>query len=245
MSDTGFPGNGADAVKVAGVIGGMGPQATADFLARIIRATPARDDCDHIRVLIDNNPKVPSRIARILEGSGEDPLPVLIAMARGLAAQGADFLTIPCNTAHFYLPDIARAVGIPILDMVALAVERLGALRPRPRRIGMLAMPAVRKVGLYEARLAAAGMAALFPDPAGEAAVLGVIRAVKARAVTDAHRAEYAAVASALARSGADALLIACTELSVLGAPHPGGGPAVDALDALVEATIGAARGSR
>jgi len=230
--------------KVVGVIGGMGPAASVDFLARIVRATPARDDADHIRVLLDNNPKVPSRIARILEGGGEDPLPVLIAMARGLQAQGADFLAIPCNTAHFYLPDIARAVDIPVLDMVGLAIEKLTALRPQPGRIGMLASPAVRTLGLYAARLAAAGMTALFPDATGEAVVLGVIRAVKAGAVTAAHRAEYAAVANALVESGAQALLIACTELSVLGIPERCGRAAVDALDALVEASVMTALGA-
>jgi aspartate racemase len=222
----------------------MGPEATADFLTRIVRATPARDDCDHIRVLVDNNPKVPSRIARLLEGGGEDPLPVLVAMARGLQAQGADFLTIPCNTAHYYLPDIVRTVDIPVLDMVSLAVAKLTALRPQPRRVGMLALPAVRKVGLYATRLAEAGMTALFPEEADEQRVLRIIRAVKAGAVTDALRAEYAAVASALAERGADALLIACTELSVLGNPDRNGCPAVDALDALVEATVRTARGT-
>jgi len=236
----------AAAPKVAGVLGGMGPAATADFLQRIVQATPARDDSDHIRVLIDCNPKVPSRIAWLLEGRGEDPLPVLIAMARGLKVQGADFLTIPCNTAHHYLREIAQAAEIPVLDMVELAAARLGALNPRPQRIGVLAMPAVRKVGLYAARLTQAGMTAVFPDEVGEAAVLSVIRAVKAGALIqepDAVRQQYAAVANALVAQGADALLLACTELSVLGCPQRCELPVIDALDALVAATVRMARG--
>lgn len=244
MSDSRAPASTVGQVeKVVGVLGGMGPEATVDFLSRIVRATPARDDSDHIRLLVDSNPKVPSRIARLLEGGTEDPAPVLIAMARGLEAQGADLLTIPCNTAHHYLPDIARAVHIPVLDMVSLTAARLADLRPQPRRIGMLASPAVRKVGLYATRLAAAGMTALFPDAAGEQLVLDVIRAVKARAVTGALRAAYSAVASALAEGGAEALLIACTELSVLGNPARSALPTVDALDVLVEATVRAGRG--
>lgn len=228
--------------KVVGVLGGMGPEATVDFLSRIVQATPASDDRDHIRVLVDNNPKVPSRIARLLEGGTEDPAPVLAAMARGLQAQGADFLTIPCNTAHYYLPDVERAVDIPVLDMVSLTAARLAALHPRPRGIGMLASPAVRKVGLYTARLAEAGMTAIFSDAPGEQVILDVIRAVKARAVTDALRTAYAAVVSALVESGADVLLIACTELSVLGNPDRSGHPTIDALDVLVEATVRTAR---
>ncbi len=219
--------------KIAGVIGGMGPEATVDFLRRIVAATPARDDSDHIRVLVDNNPKIPSRLAALVEGTGEDPLPVLIAMARGLEKQGADFLTIPCNTAHYYLPRIAEAVSIPVLDMVALSIARL-----RDKRIGMLASPAVQKVGLYASRLEHAGHVAVFPDADGEARLLDIIRAVKANALTDGHRRDYARIANAL---DADACLIACTELSVIGPPDGATKPVVDALDVLVEATIAAA----
>jgi aspartate racemase len=238
---TGCAGSGAGTQKVAGVLGGMGPAATVDFLARIVRATPARDDADHIRVLVDSNPRVPSRIAWLFEGRGEDPLPVLIAMAEGLKTQGADFLTIPCNTAHHYRAEIAQAVGIPVLDMVSLAAGRLAALRPRPQRVGVLAMPAVRKIGLYGERLARESMTAVFPDEDGERALLAVIRAVKAGIITDALRQDYAEVAGALA---VDAWLIACTELSVLGCPE-GCGLTVDALDALVESTVRMAQGER
>jgi aspartate racemase len=228
--------------KTVGVIGGMGPEATADFLRRIIAATPARDDEDHIHVLIDNNPKIPSRLAALLEGNGEDPLTVLIAMARGLEKQGADFLTIPCNTAHYYRPAIAQAVAIPVLDMVALSVARLASQSPKPHKIGMLASPAVQKVGLYESRLKEAGFTALFPDADGEAKILGVIRAVKAAKLTDQHKRDYADVSAALERAGADAYLIACTELSVIGPPNARL-PSVDALDALVSATVATAKG--
>jgi len=224
--------------KVAGVIGGMGPEATVEFLRRIVAATPAADDADHIRILVDNNPGIPSRIAALIEGTGADPAPVLCEMARGLERQGADFLAVPCNTAHYYLPRIARAVSIPVLDMVGLAIEAL----PQVRAIGMLASPAVQKVGLYAARLADAGHSALFPDAAGEGEMLGLIRAVKANAVTPAHLARYEAIACALERAGAEAFLIACTELSVIGPPRGILRPCIDALDELVRATVRAAK---
>jgi aspartate racemase len=180
-----------------------------------------------------------------VEGGGEDPLPTLIAMARGLAKQGADFLTIPCNTAHYYLPAIAKAVSIPILDMVALAIARLAALSPKPRTIGMLASPAVQKVGLYASRLKDNGFTALFPGAEGEEKMLGVIRAVKSNSLTDRHRADYATIARNLLSNGANAFLVACTELSVIGPPEGITLPSVDALDALVEETIRTAQPSR
>jgi len=229
------------AEKTVGVIGGMGPEATVDFLRRIVEATPARDDVDHIRVLVDNNPKIPSRIAALIARTGEDPTPVLVAMAQGLEHQGADFLTIPCNTAHFYLPAIARSVHIPVLDMIALAIARLGALSPKPKKVGMLASPAVRMVGLYAERLGEAGYEALFPDENGEAAVFTMISAVKAKAVDDRVRRDYEHALAGLVESGADAFLIACTELSLL--PPPKERPFVDALDALVDETVRLGRG--
>lgn len=224
--------------KTVGVIGGMGPEATVDFLRRLVAKTPARDDADHLHVLVDNNPKIPSRIAALIEGSGEDPAPTLCRMARGLEAQGADFLVMPCNTAHYYLPAIARAIRIPILDMVQLAIAQLA---DAPRRVGLLASPAVRLVGLYKARMEQAGLEAVFPDTEHEDRLLRVIKAVKAGKHGDEQQSDYLAVVQHLHHAGVEALLIACTELSVLVPPQPVY-RVVDALDVLVEATIAAAR---
>jgi aspartate racemase len=226
--------------KVAGVIGGMGPEATVDFQRRIVEVTPARDDGDHIRVLVDNNPKIPSRIAALIEGTGEDPTAVLIQMAQGLERQGADFLTIPCNTEHCYRTAIAEAVGIPVLDMIALSVAQLCTHAPQAKRIGILATPAVRTLGLYAVRLRSAGLEALFPDMRGEAAVFAMIRAVKGKSVGERIRGDYDAAIHDLTDAGADAFLIACTELSLL--PAPQGRPSVDAMDALVAETVRMAR---
>ena len=227
--------------KVVGVIGGMGPEATVDFMHRLMARTPARDDVDHLHVLVDNNPKIPSRIAALIDGTGEDPAPVLCDMARGLQAQGADFLVMPCNTAHYYLPAIARSVSIPVLDMVQLAIQKLSIVKPR--RVGMLASPAVRKVGLYKARMEQAGLHALFPEPQDENVLLGIIKAVKAGRLDDKRRQDYSKVAGNLLSGGADALLVACTEFSVIGPPAGVTASVVDALDVLVEATIATARG--
>jgi len=102
--------------KVVGIIGGMGPEATVDFMRRVIAKTPAQDDNDHLRMLVDNNPKIPSRIAALIEGTGEDPSPVLCEMAKGLQAQGAEVFslpsafTAPTGRAHWELLVRARAV---------------------------------------------------------------------------------------------------------------------------------------
>jgi hypothetical protein len=103
-----------------GILGGMGPEATVLLMSRLIEATPAADDSDHVPLIVDQNPQVPSRIARLLEGRGADPAPVLADMARRLEATGAEALAMPCNTAHYYAPAIRAAVGIPLIDMIGL-----------------------------------------------------------------------------------------------------------------------------
>ncbi|MEO6023854.1 MAG: amino acid racemase [Burkholderiales bacterium] len=231
--------------NVVGVIGGMGPAATVEFMRRLVAATPAPDDMDHLHVLVDNNPKVPSRIAALIEGTGADPAPALCEMAKGLEAQGADFLVIPCNTAHYYLPTIARSVHIPVLDMIGLSVQKLAAVDPKPRRIGLLASPAVRLVGLYQKRIEEMGLHAIFPSPDFESRLLEVIKAVKSGQLGTRHQQDYAAVAKNLMEAGADAFLIACTDLSVIGPPLEAACPVVDSLDVLVEATIVTAHGAR
>ncbi|MEZ5594050.1 MAG: amino acid racemase [Gammaproteobacteria bacterium] len=227
--------------KVIGVLGGMGPEATVELMRRIIAATPATDDADHIRMIVDNNPKVPSRIKALIEGDGDDPGPVLAAMARGLETAGAEILVIPCNTAHHYLPVVQAAVTVPVLDVVELTATRLVAHAPPLRRIGMLASPAVRLVGLFDRQFPAHDLTVIYPPEADQTVVLDLIRDVKAGRVSDARIAAYNAVAQRLVTAGADALLIACTELSTLAVPQTGV-PIVDTLEVLVHAVVTAAK---
>ena len=111
--------------KIVGILGGMGPDATVDLMQRIIRLTPALDDADHIRCIVDNNPKVPSRIKAIIEGGGEDPGPCMADMGRRLASWGADFLVIACNTAHYYHGAVQQAVDIPVINLIDLVTNHV------------------------------------------------------------------------------------------------------------------------
>ena len=122
--------------KIVGIIGGLGPEATVDLMRRVIQATPAGDDQDHIRMIVDCNPKVPSRMKAILEGTGENPAPDLVTMAKDLAAWGADFLVIACNTAHLYFDRIQEAVPIPVLNMIDFTVDHLVTKNPAIRKAG-------------------------------------------------------------------------------------------------------------
>jgi aspartate racemase len=126
-------------------------------MSRIIASTRAQDDADHVPMFVDNNPQVPSRIKALIEGTGEDPAPVLVKMARGLEAQGAEALAMPCNTAHHYANQIRGAVTIPFIDMVGLSRAKIVSQTPPGARIGMLASPAVRIVGIFDKALEGSG----------------------------------------------------------------------------------------
>ena len=202
--------------KIVGVLGGMGPEATADLMVRVLRATPAADDIDHIRMVIDNNPKVPSRIKAVVEGTGEDPAPVLAEMARKLANWGVDFLAIPCNTAHLYYDQIASAVDIPVLNMIDLTREAVIADNPGIRSVGLLASTAVLMTRLYAQRFAANGVDLMQPSAELQDRLMTAIRQVKSGRYGQEVKEIVCSAADQLAGEGAEALIVACTELSVI-----------------------------
>jgi len=203
--------------KTIGILGGMGPAATVDLMRRVIALTPATDDADHIRMLVDCNPAVPSRIAALIDGTGPSPAPTLIAMARGLAKLGADMLAIPCNTAHHYLGDIRGAVSIPVLSMIDLSAETIALAHPGVAYAGLMASTAVRLTGVYENALTARGIKPLYPSPRAQQAVMDIIMAVKAGRTESLPGSALNDVLSDLQEAGAGCILVACTELSLLG----------------------------
>ncbi len=229
--------------RTVGILGGMGPEATVDLMQRVIRLTPALDDADHVRMLVDNNPQVPSRIAALIEGSGASPAPTLRAMAEGLVAQGADFLAMPCNTAHHYHGEVAGDLPVPFLNMVELAADTLAGIEPAVLRVGLLASTALQKIELYEPALRARQLQVLYPAAAQQSDLMDLIRAVKAGDATSARRQSFSDAARDLEAAGADVLLIACTELSVISDDLETALPVYDSADILSRAIVNEARG--
>jgi aspartate racemase len=227
-------------MRRVGILGGMGPQATILLMQKVIDAVPATDDADHVPLLVDQNPQVPSRIRRLIEGTGEDPGPVLVGMAQRLVAGGAEALAMPCNTAHHYAPAIRTAVSVPFLDMVDLSVSRAALLAGVDGRVGILASPAVRKIALFDAALAKVGVRAQYPED--EAALLAAIRRIKADGPGPEARAILRAASAELLQKGAVVQMIACTEFSLLPDAVAPGVQAFDTLDVLAEAVKDFAR---
>jgi aspartate racemase len=224
-----------DGHRVVGILGGMGPEATVDLMRRVIAATPARDDLDHIHLLVDNNPKVPSRIAALIEGTGSDPAPTIIEMAKRLEVGGADVLAIACNTAHAYADRVRSATSIPLLDMVALTTRQTSRMTLKHGRVGILASSAVVKLGLYHRGLSTH---VSLVTPADQDGLMDIIRAVKRGDSGPRNRERFANIAHDLMRDSVDVLLIACTELSVLADSVDQAVPTLDALEILAREII-------
>ncbi len=207
--------------KIVGILGGMGPEATVDLMQRIIRLTKASDDIDHIRCIVDNNPKVPSRIKAIIEGNGEDPGPCMADMGRRLEAFGADFLVIACNTAHYYYDAVQKAVTIPVINLIDLVSHYVKAHYPDQDKIGILASPAVALTGLYTERFKTLDIRDIWPDSDAQDSLFEVIKAVKKGDTGSGVRDAYKKVCDNLLHKGAQTAIIACTELSALDSALP------------------------
>lgn len=227
--------------KTAGIIGGMGPEATVDLMQRVIRSTPAQDDADHIHMIVDNNPRVPSRIRALIEGTGESPAPCLRDMARGLESHGADFLAMPCNTAHVYYDEITSAVSIPVLHMIRLTVEAVAANLGGEGNVGILASDAVVDTALYETEFQSAGIRVLYPRRDLQDDIMTAIREIKAGETGPPQKDALLAAARDLREKGAEALVVACTELSVVAEALSGVDPVFDGSQVLAEAIVAAA----
>lgn len=228
--------------KIVGIIGGMGPEATVDLMRRVIEMTPVEDDADHIRMLIDNNPKVPSRIKALIEGTGESPAPCMAEMARGLVRQGADFLVIPCNTAHYYYDEVAAAVSAPIINLIELTAQTVHVQQPGIHKIGLLASSALRMIELYEPWFRTLGIEILYPEESDQVQLMQLIRDVKAGRSTDAQIVAYNSTAKNLEAQGAQCLVVACTELSVLDDKLQSALPIYDASNLLAAEIVRLAR---
>jgi len=202
--------------RMIGVLGGMGPAATADFYQKIIRATPAKTDQEHLKVLIFSNPQVPDRTAAI-RGEAPDPLPVLVAGAEVLVQGGADFIAIPCVTAHYYYEALQRAVSVPILHLVGETATAVVNEYPGLQRLGLLATTGTLESRLFEPYFEPRGFTILTPDPPVQAsAVMEAIYAVKHGEPLERPRRLILEAAEHLRVRGAEAIVAGCTEVPLI-----------------------------
>jgi aspartate racemase len=232
---------------IIGILGGMGPLAGADFLARLTLDTDARCDQDHVRAVLWSDPTVPDRTEAALRG-GPSPLPAMLAGIRVLEQAGAGCLAIPCNTAHLWADEIAAATALPLLHIVDAAAAALAVRGITGGTIGVMGTAATLALGLYQTRLAARGYACLTPDEGQmREAVSPAIARIKANDLAGA-ALPLLSVAQSLAGRGAAAIVLGCTEipLALRGKEAAASGLVlIDTIDALALAALAFARGER
>ncbi len=196
--------------KIIGIIGGMGPAATADLFTKLISSTRAASDQEHLHVIIDSNTDIPDRTAALL-GGGADPTEQLRLSARRLEAAGAELLIMPCNTAHGFYDKVCTAVGIPVLHMIRLTAQELE--RRGIVRAGLLATDGTVRTGIYERCFQGSGIELLTPSPESQRAVMSLIYDGVKAGCRSFDTGGFENAAQELLSRGAQTLILGCTEL--------------------------------
>ena len=218
-----------------GVLGGMGPLATVDFMHKLLAATPADADQDHVPVIVSSIPQVPDRAAAF-RGEGVSPLAAMIASGRRLVRAGATLVLMPCNTAHLWFDEVQGALDLPMLHLVDAALEDAIATAGEHAAIGLLCTDATLASGLYTTRAPQIRWVLPSADEMRERVMPG-IQAVKAGEL-DRGGDLLGAAAQALVRRGAQALVLGCTEVPLVLGPSNAPAPVIDATASLARRAV-------
>jgi aspartate racemase len=229
--------------KVIGILGGMGPEATLDCFGKIIKNTPAHRDQDHLRVVIESNPGVPDRTAAII-GNGPSPVPVIVEGCHVLESAGADFIIIPCVSAHFFIDEIRRQANLPILSIFDAVAETIVRDYPGIKTVGLLGTTGTVKGGLFQKRLAQEEIKTIVPDDASQSTVMEAIYNIKSTAPSRTRtevRVDLVSAATALITNrpdGARGIIAGCTEIPLALCQQDLPVPYFDSLTILARAAI-------
>ena len=211
---SGGPGGGPGAgSRLVGILGGMGPSATVDFYAKLVRHTLALRDQDHLRVVIWADPTVPNRQEALLAG-GPDPTPWLRDGVRHLVEAGAEIVVVPCNTVHAYLGPVMAEQPVEflsIIDTTVAAIKRRAA-----DRVGLLATDGALTSGLFQSAFEAAGIGWVVPTPPQQQALMSVVEAVKAGRAGERTREQMDELLAGLGQTGVHTVVAGCTEISTM-----------------------------
>lgn len=230
-----------EADLVAGVIGGLGPEATLDFFAKVLAHSHAKTDQEHIHLIIENNPKTPNRNDAIA-GKGPSPVPALIAMAQALERAGADFVVMACNTAHAFEGEIRAVLDKPFVSLIDEVVAEAGRIHPEVRRVGVLATQGSRDANIFGPAFARKGIDVVQLDVPRQAAFMKLLYRIKSGERGPEVRAAMRALGEDLIAMGAEVLVAGCTEVPLVLAEGENTRPLIDSTDVLARQTVRYAR---
>jgi len=228
--------------KIVGILGGMGPEATVDFFAKLVRLTPANKDQDHLRIIIDNNPKIPDRTETTLT-KNETLLPMLVETGENLEKAGADFIVIPCNTAHYFYDDLTKHLSVPVLHMIREVTDAVKVSLPSCKRVGLLATTGTVTSKLYQKECEKVGMNVVIPDAKGQDRIMEAILEIKAgSSKTSARRTILKEANQLLEQHKAEALILGCTDIPLVIKSNDFSVPVFDSNMVLAQAAVKFAR---
>lgn len=228
--------------KIAGVMGGMGPDATVDFMAKVIALTDSGRDQDHVHMIVDQDPGVPNRQQAISDGS-PDVTHALGAMAKRLEDAGADFLVMVCNTAHVFLDDVHAKTNIPFISIVDESVNEIDRVCPDAKKVGVMATDGCLRTGIYQDAVAASGREVLEPEGDELVELMRLITEIKAGNQGEDIAVGMQGLANALVDKGADVIISGCTEIPIVFDDEDCAAPVVASTYVLAERTLEYAKG--
>lgn len=227
--------------KTMGVIGGLGPEASLDFFAKILAKSNAKTDQEHLHIIINNNPKVPNRHASI-DGTGPSAAPALIGSAKALERAGADFLLMVCNTGHAYQKDIENAVNLPFVSMIEATINACLAQKPDLQNVGILATDGALAANLYQQEFDKQNINCLYPNKNEQKKLMELVFLVKANDLSQNVKTQMKDLANSLLAKGAQIIVAACTEIPLILEQKDIAKPLINSTDALVDAGISYAK---
>lgn len=202
-----------------GMIGGLGPAATVDLYDKIVRASPAKKDQEHIKLVVEQNPQIPDRTAALLEG-GADPTLALYDCAHRLQEDGCDALIIPCNTAHAFAPFMARHLTVPFINMQQATVDEIVEKLGDKARVGLMATTGTVRTRIYAQKFEAAGVPMFVPDDEHQKRVMAAIygpKGAKAGFTDGECHDDLVSAAEYLVKTyDCNVLILGCTELPLI-----------------------------
>ena len=229
--------------KTIGILGGMGPEATLHMQGLILKKTKAQKDQDHIKTIVFSNPEVPPRTDAILK-TGPSPVPYLVEGVKALIQAGADFIIMPCVTAHYFIPEVQAQIQFQFLSLLEESLKWTLKNIPGIKRAGIIASTGTLESKLFHDAFKAKGIEISPPTDKEQDQVMEAIfgeKGIKAGYTTGSPRDDIIRIAHDLIQRGAEAIIAGCTEVPLVLNDRDIPVPRIEPLEIAAEASVIAA----
>lgn len=200
-------------MRKIGILGGMGPLATADIFKKIVLLTDANSDNEHIPILIDNNTLVPDRTEFII-GNGKNPAKYLVKSAINLELMGADVIIMPCNTAHYFYDEIVKYISIPFLNIIEETAKYILKNYKYKKRIALLSSKGTYASLIYQNIFDKYKIDLVIPSKKNQKIIMELIYSIK-KGNYNLNKNKYIDIVNEFLDNDIDLFILGCTELPI------------------------------